>query len=419
MPGTSIGDATRNSSAAAWASGQVLALGALVTPSTANGLVFIVTTAGTTAASEPGWNTPPYPTLGTTFTDGGGVIFTTYGTQPGKFPIIIQLPVDADPPLGYAQVVPEQSIADQLAWGNVNYGILSANNTWTGSNTFNGEATFNTATFFNSENIFNNPEYSIPSQTFNAYPGTGLYFVSEIAVGTSGNSIRVRTYSSQYGTITSYNCSWTGTQWEYDDSSQSASLTIQTYNAFQILLKTPFQSSPWNQSTMTSQFNYVLGTGLTITQSVTCENALSVTASVSVGAQIEQVFGQATSGNYGCGTVIYSGNGFSIGSSSHDVFGGVASVPAAGFYEIKLYLTTASPKVLENVVLNLVAPGLSADNPLLANSQTGAPYDWTYNDQMSGGVTIPFYANAAGAVTLGLQIVGGTGTAAVVLIGWS
>lgn len=139
MPGTSIGNATRYSTATAWAASQVRALGALCTPSTPNGLVFICTTSGTTAASEPAWNTPPYPTIGTVFTDGGGVGWTAYGTQPGNFPTIAQLPVDSDPPLAFAQVIQAQTVLDELAWlvarfGTVGY--LAGNNVWTGGNIF-------------------------------------------------------------------------------------------------------------------------------------------------------------------------------------------------------------------------------------------------------------------------------------------
>ena len=158
MPGTSIGNPSRYSTATAWASGQVRSLGALATPSTANGLVFICTGAGTTAASEPGWNTAPYPTLGTVFTDGGGVQWTTYGTQPGNFSPIAQLPVDGDPPLAFSQVTAEQTILDELAW-LVEYGgswLLSASSTWTGNNTWSGTSLFSgTSTTFTNNAIFN------------------------------------------------------------------------------------------------------------------------------------------------------------------------------------------------------------------------------------------------------------------------
>lgn len=135
MPATVQGNKNRNSSAVAWTSLTAESLGNLITPSPANGLVAVCTGAGTTGGSQPAWTTAPFPTLGTVFTD-GSVQWTIVGTQPGHWAPIIQEPVDTDPPLAYAGVLPDTTLADQLAWITANAGILSGVNTWTGANTF-------------------------------------------------------------------------------------------------------------------------------------------------------------------------------------------------------------------------------------------------------------------------------------------
>lgn len=55
------------SSVSAWAASTAYSLGAVRTPTTPNGYVYTVTTAGTSAASQPTWPT----TIGATVTDGG------------------------------------------------------------------------------------------------------------------------------------------------------------------------------------------------------------------------------------------------------------------------------------------------------------------------------------------------------------
>jgi hypothetical protein len=137
MPATVQGNRNRNSTAIAWAATSARTLGQLGTPSTPNGLVFVVTQAGTTGGSEPAWNTPPFATLGTTFND-GSVIWTVTGTQPGNFPPIVQEPVDTDPPLAYAGVLPDTTLADQLAWLTFFAAKTGSNNTFTAPNLFRG-----------------------------------------------------------------------------------------------------------------------------------------------------------------------------------------------------------------------------------------------------------------------------------------
>lgn len=110
-----------------------------MTPSPANGLVALAIQSGTgtSSSSQPAWLTAPFPSIGTQFVD-GTVTWMIVGSMPGNWSTIIQLPVDNDEPLAFPQVIPEQTIADELAWLNLNVGLLSANNTWTGTNTFKG-----------------------------------------------------------------------------------------------------------------------------------------------------------------------------------------------------------------------------------------------------------------------------------------
>lgn len=66
-PGVDPITVTPVSSVAAWAASTAYSLGAVRTPTAPNGYVYTVTTAGTSAASQPTWPT----TIGATVTDGG------------------------------------------------------------------------------------------------------------------------------------------------------------------------------------------------------------------------------------------------------------------------------------------------------------------------------------------------------------
>lgn len=66
-PGVDPITVTPVSSVATWAASTAYSLGAVRTPTTPNGYVYTVTTAGTSAATEPTWPT----TIGATVVDGG------------------------------------------------------------------------------------------------------------------------------------------------------------------------------------------------------------------------------------------------------------------------------------------------------------------------------------------------------------
>lgn len=252
MPGTFQGSAARNSTATAWATGQSRSLGALCTPSTPNGLVFVCTTAGTTSIPEPGWNTPPYATLGTVFTDGGGVAWTCFGTKPGPYAPIIQQPVDADPPLAFPQVVPEQTIADQLAWIPDNVGLLASDNEWTGSNTFNEVVEFEALT------AYQNYSSTAPAMEGLENTGSNRLLLMRWIVGTIGGyTIYGRVYADgavpsgfgdTNGISITVNANWSGTNWAYDYASYDASLYTFGGQASSFGFYASGQASPWASS---------------------------------------------------------------------------------------------------------------------------------------------------------------------------
>lgn len=137
MPATYQGNTSNNTSATGWLATHAYNQGNLVRPSTGTGQVFLALNNGTSGGTEPAWSGPIFPTIGTQFID-GGVTWMMSGTEPGPWGPIVQLPVDSDPPLAYAQVVPDATLADQMAWLTSNAGLLNSTNVWTGNQEWTG-----------------------------------------------------------------------------------------------------------------------------------------------------------------------------------------------------------------------------------------------------------------------------------------
>ncbi|HTW07256.1 MAG TPA: hypothetical protein VME46_07090 [Acidimicrobiales bacterium] len=372
MPATSIGDATRYSTAVAWAASQVKSLGDLVTPSTPNGQVWIVTTAGTTAASEPSWNTPPYPTLGTTFTDGGGVGFTCYGTQPGPFPTIAQFPVDTDPPLAYPQIITGQTVLDQLAWITANAALLSTDNTWTGTNLFENEVAFTGASGDTN-----------PATVYGAVPSTRKLEMEILLGFVSGHEIISRLYGDHsiasdlsdelgVGLSLTVNAAWNGTQWAPDLLNYDSIRFVfggSTFSVFEAKESGNFNDSIWGspllylqtdsgsrefalavptvidstfeatgaatlESTLAVTGAATLASTLAVTGAVTMASTLGVSSTANLGALV--VTGSAALDN-----TLYVGDDVSLSGVIAEI-GGATTAPGAYGVNATLGYTTAS-----------------------------------------------------------------------------
>ena len=354
MPGTSIGNATRYSTATAWLVGQVRALGSLATPSTPNGLVFICTGAGTPAASQPNWNSVPYPTLGTVFTDGGGVQWTTYGTQPGAFPPIAQLPVDGDPPLAFSQVTAEQTILDEIAWLVANTGLLAGNNSWTGNNYFESGVQFYGSTALESTAgplYFLNQTSTTPSWQVNGNPGSGLLQVSQAEVA---SNIYARTYvgTTADATYFTINAAWNGSQWAYDVSTVPASLMVVTPNGLEIFQYAASGTSPWSTGSWTA-YVYLNMTGNSLQlavplstsqpayfngtfQAVNVSNLNGVPSAGQYGSPLVVDSTAQTSGGSGTSPIALSTSTALIGTGSSRFTG------KAGWYRLTVWATSTT-----------------------------------------------------------------------------
>lgn len=279
MPATIQGNASHNTSASAWQATHAQSTGDLVTPSPPTGQVFIAQNNGTTSGTQPSWSGPIFPTLGTTFVD-GTVTWQMYGTEPGPWPVVLQVPVDSDPPLAFTQLISDQTLADQMAWLVANTGLLSANNTWTGLNTFtqtvhltngglnmdNGSITLTNGGisilngtgfgFLTVDGQVNfNSQYFILTATAmqmnggfwgtNAYPGlnftadpiSGSGDVLAILGSNIGNSENMRVYAanslatvpmpfSNSAMIIAVNAYWDGSSWQQNNTSNDASFFV-------------------------------------------------------------------------------------------------------------------------------------------------------------------------------------------------
>jgi hypothetical protein len=318
IPGTYQGNSTHLSSATLWTAAASHSPGDLVTASPSTGQVFICVQGGTTAGSQPSWSSPPFPTIGTTFND-NTVIWMMYGTQPGAFAPIIQTPVDSDPPLAGAQVIPEQTLADQLAWISLSAGLLAASNTWTGTNTFEGAIITIGA---NSTFLGANTDTG-GILTLGGTPTVRRMLLKiPLRVVSGPQTIYARFYSdsvnsfdsSGAGLAITVNASWNGTNWQYDSSSLPASrweystidFTGQSYPAS--------STSPWSDSAWTAQFNFVTGPASSPAAYVP---SLEITGPGNGGAGVGLNQGFGLQGFFGVPSVLYTNNNAAGPTAQH------------------------------------------------------------------------------------------------------
>jgi hypothetical protein len=305
--------------------------------------VFICTGAGTTASSEPSWSTPPYPTLGTVFTDGGGVQWTTFGTQPGAFPPIVQLPVDSDPPLAYAIVLEAQTIANQLAWLTSNAGILGSSNTWTNNNTFNSATDF-----LDGIQVAN---YTATQAAIigNEDPTSATrLFLQEWRLATvSGSVVYGRLYADTVSSVTgncqltlTINARWNGTLWVQDSTADVSTVFGFGDGNFFIGAK-PAGTSPWSSFSA----KVVLGLGTT-------DPNLGLTVPIGAVNSVETV------GQYGANTTVASAGFINSVTSAQTLATINVPLAAAQLFRVDVYALDAYSNAISPVVtLDWYDPG--------------------------------------------------------------
>lgn len=435
MPATYIGNATNFTSAVSWNSGQSKSLGDLVTPSAKNGLVAICVVAGTTV-TQPLWNTPPYPLIGTIFAESGGPTWMIYATQPGAFPPILQLPVDADNPIAYNSVIPGQTIADQLAWLEVNTGLLAGDNVWTGINEFKGPIISD----LNSPNIsfLFDGDYggddTHPVFEGDTDPGSDPGNVTRITIlkfncgfGMYGRLFADNSpgLSSTAGLTLTINAGWVSGAWAQDNTGNDA--LIITFG------NDDFAVTGWPAGTsFSSAVTYVdvvvatSGPGISanaITTDTT-DYPLSALSPGDIGCNNLKAHSDVIASSVICTSVIANNtprmispgvvSGVTLTGGAVDLFGGSLTVPAAGLYELKVYLS-GSGVWNGNWAADIAYPGYSTSPGTIYDGGGNMPTTWTDASGSTGtvgGLTIPFYANAAGAVTLTFHVSTGAMTGA-------
>ena len=394
MPAVYQGNATRNSTATPWGAGQVRALGSLCTPSTPTGQVFICTVGGTTT-TEPSWNTPPFPTLGTVFAEAGGPSWTCYGTQPGQFATIAQLPVDGDPPLAFPFVLSQETILDALAYLEANVGFLAGyDNIWTGENTFSAPSSFGGTVTFTDYTATYEAEF------FTLDPSVTSYLlITKWRIGNvSGTPIYARLYAANNGLTTAFlgisiNAGWNGTGWQYDSTIRPATLfEFQSYG-LTVLNYPASNSSPWLYTDWVPGLQLLsplsVGSGLTIT-----------TAGV-----VSQIAEQATAGQVGVPGVLASsglvGAIVSTGATSLLSY----SLPVTGLYRLSVYTKQTSGGAYSGGAPSGVLSYPGGNTGFADSGVSGSP--WA-SPAVDGSSFITWdasvvFKSAAGAMTFTLQ----------------
>lgn len=447
MPGTYQGNATHNTAVAVWQATHAYVQGNLVQPTPGTGQVFICTVAGTSGGSQPAWSSAPFPTIGTLFTD-GGVTWMMYQTVPGAWPIVIQQPVDVDQPLAFPQIIPEQTIADQAAWVVANAGLLGSNNTWTGTNTWNGQTTFNAvATVSAGTGINLVLNGSVPGIFSLATPGSGYIILDQFDAG--AGTFGFRRYLGPAGVSTAVNASWTGTQWQYDDSTQPATLFSVTKSGVFFSYRASGLSSPWNDASWSTGVQ-MFGTGTpgvtfsipitvngsasftgaaTFSNTTTINAALfvngsTVTNNLSVVNQVNLVGGQSTAGALGVPVVVSTsyngGTGVSIGTSFTNVFPDNANagpkVVGGRFYEFKLYMIGSGTVAPGAVTAQLVGTVDGTIGPLNDTSGGRMGFVWVDTANNHANTTLGLWVGATQDYQLQLKLVTGTAVAFATLV---
>lgn len=228
MPATYKGNSANNTTAVAWTALTAHSQGDLVRPSPGTGQVFLCTVAGTTGSSQPSWSSAPFPTLGTTFSGDGSVTWMCYGTEPGPWPPVIQQPVDADPPLAFAQVTPEQTITDQVAWLTQYAALLNEANTWAQVQTFtSGWVANSTCTLNNADLYFFSYTNSSPVLWFDASPASATrLWIYDVDLGPYSAHLwadNVGVLQNHSALTWTANAIWNGSNWVQSSGSYQSS----------------------------------------------------------------------------------------------------------------------------------------------------------------------------------------------------
>jgi hypothetical protein len=448
MPATYQGNPTKFSSATVWEGSNYYSQGNLVTPSaTPTGQVFVCIVSGESGVTEPSWSTPPLPTIGTTFVDYGAT-WQMLGSQPGPWVTAVQLPVDADPPLAFAQVIPDSTLADQTSWLTLNAGILGANNTWTGSNTWNGTSLFNgtaefantvlfddsvnfdagvnlydgfrvytgsaifdTFTIFNNSIVINNNTSSIE---WSAYPTSGNRNEIMIAALGDGGNLNGRFYAdfdvigggSMALTLTT-NAYYYGGSWGSDDSGYASMYYEFGQGQFSIGFQAPtgstwgnnFGGGGWaeifsaNGTGVTSWVDFYAQGDVNITGILNGENANlgpTVVGNLTVDNNVLSINGQTTQGQFGVPVVAQVIGQFNVPSPGN--YAGPYNVTGGSLYEFKCFINGNASGSLTSGNFQFGLQ-LTTDFPSGINVQNSGGYamtNWNDSTNQYGAISVIF-----------------------------